>query len=150
VPSELDDLDTAAVHLLRRLLRNERVDAKPFVNLDSLAESLSSVRRRGYVVKVGSKLELTALGMSLRPALISLDARNIADKREREAQAAMTARAKTNALQLFVVLLELVEASDSPDLDSDDVEVADKAHARNFAAYEKAEDIIATVKGEQR
>ena len=145
--NEFSDLDSAATHLLRRLLKGESVDAKPFIEVDSLAESLMSVRRKGYVVKTGRKLELTALGAALRPALISLDARILTDKREREAQAAMTARAKTNALQLYVVLLELVEASDSPALDSEDVEVSTKAHARSFAAYEAAEAIIATVKG---
>lgn len=135
----LDNLDSAAVHVLRRLLRGEKVDAQPFDRVPLLRDSREQLLRPGLVVEqVKGKqttFAITAAGKALAPAISARDADITAANKARLDAEIAADRMRALAPALLAALTELVAAVMQPDLD-------DPAEA-GVAAWKRHDEAVA-------
>lgn len=148
--SRIKDLDTTAIHVLRRLIfLGEDVPIAAF-DLPKLSPSRDALMRAGYVTRSrnGKSFELTALGAQCRGDIFQLDHGIAAKKIARRKEVARMHRIRVRAGEIFDALKELAEATDSPDLDSDDPEKHALAECRVGQAYDDADKLIKTVESD--
>lgn len=141
--ASLDNLDSAAVHILRRLLRSEKVDALPFQRVPMLRDSRDQVMRAGLVVErtKGKQVvfEITAAGLALQSAIAHLDANIDQSRIARDHIAAADKRLRDAAPALLKALQDLIAALVEEDFDSnDDVKLA--------AAWKRQDDAVAVAR----
>lgn len=141
--ASLENLDSAAVHILRRLIAGQKVDAEPFSRIPMLQDSRDQVMRRGLVVEraKGKQLvfEITAAGLALQPAIAHRDAAIDQDRIARDHLAAAAERLRDAAPALLSALQDLIAALVEEDFASED-------EAKLVAAWKRQDQAVAVAR----